>query len=235
MTTNFRLNFRLLGPAHLLILGAVVSLAAALALAERRLAPGTKWLRIGLGVVLLADSAFWYSYLAATGQRIFPSRIPLELCDLTLYLVAIALVTLSPAWFDVAYYWALAGSGMALLTPDLKGPFPSVVAIQFFVQHGLSVCGVLYLVWSGQARPRPGSVARTMIAVNVLAAFDGVFDWVFKTDYMYLCIKPASATLLSFLGAWPWYIAASEPVALLLFLLLYLPFGVRRRIGAGGR
>ena len=226
-------NFQLFGPVHFLILGSVVVFAAVLALIQRRLAPGTKWLRIGLGIVLLADSAFWFSYLAVTGQPIFPSLLPIELCDLTLYLAAIALFTLSPVCFDVAYYWALAGSSMALLTPNLFGHFPSVTTVQFFVEHGLAVSAVLYLVWSRQARPRPGSIGRTMIAVNLLAAFDGVFDWIFKTDYMYLGAKPAHVSLLSFLGPWPWYIATSEGVALALFLLLYLPFWRPWRAGHG--
>lgn len=223
-------NFQLFGAAHLSILAAVVLFAAVLCLIQRRLAPGAKWLRFTLGTVLLADSAFWYIYLAATGQPIFPSQLPLELCDLSFYLAAAVLFTLSPPWFDVAYYWALAGSSMALLTPNLIGHFPSIATVQFFAGHGLTVSAVLYLAWSGQARPRPGSIARAMIAVNALAAFDAVFDWAFKTDYMYLCVKPGSVTLLNFLGPWPWYIASTEGVALVLFLLLYLPF--RRRRGS---
>jgi hypothetical integral membrane protein (TIGR02206 family) len=231
MTTNFRF----LGLAHFLIIAAVVFVAAVFALVQRNIAPGARWLRISLGVVLMGDSAFWYTYLAVTGQRIFPSMVPIELCDVTLYLVALVLFTRSAALFDIAYYWALAGSSMALITPDVTGHFPSIATVQFFVEHGLCVSGVLYLVWSRQARPRPGSIARTMIAGNLLAVFDGVFDWKFKTDFMYICAKPARASLLNILGPWPWYIATSEGVALILFLLLYLPFWRWRLADAAGK
>lgn len=231
MTTNFKF----FGPAHFLILAAVVLLAAVFAFVQRRIVPRARWLRIGLGLVLLGDSAFWYTYLAVTGQRIFPSMVPIEVCNVTLYLVALVLFTRNAALFDVAYYWALAGSSMALITPDVTGHFPSIATVQFFVEHGLSVTGVLYLVWSRQARPRPGSIARTMIAGNLLAVFDGAFDWIFKTDFMYLCAKPARVSLLNILGPWPWYIATSEGVALILFLLLYLPFWSWRRTGAEGK
>ncbi len=217
-------NFHLFGVTHLAILAAIVLLPALLAAVERRLSPGSKGLRLGLAAVLLFDTAWWYWYMAWHGQSLFPSQLPLDLCDVTLYLTVIALFTLSPAVFDVAYYSALAGTSMALLTPDLWEQFPSLPTVQFFIAHGLVVTAVLYLVWSRLAQPRKGSVARTMLALNLLAAFDGVFNWIFKTNFMFLCAKPASASLLDLFGPWPWYIVVTEGVAFVLFLLLYLPF-----------
>ncbi len=220
MTTNFHL----LGAAHLAILGSVPLVAAILAAVHRLLPPGCRWIRIGLAAVLLSDSALWYGYLASHGQLAFPDGLPLELCDATLGLMIIALFTLNAAIFDLVYYCALAGTTMALLTPDLWESFPSLATVQFFFTHGLVVSAALYLVWSRQARPRPGSVGRAMLAANIFAAIVGTFDWIFKTNYMYLLAKPENASLLNFLGPWPWYIVSSEGVALGLFLLLYLPF-----------
>jgi hypothetical integral membrane protein (TIGR02206 family) len=230
-------NFHLFGTAHIVILVAVVALAALLAWIQRRHLHESKWLRIGLGIFLLADGVGWYVYLAAIGQHVFPWQLPLELCNVVVYLMALVLLRGSPGVFDVAYYWALAGSTMALLTPNLWEHFPSVSTVQFFVAHGLVVSAALYLVWSGQMRPRRGSVLRAMIAVNLLALFDGAFDAVFKTDYMYLRFKPQNVSLLSYLGPWPWYVLAAEPVALGLFLVLYWPFRRRqdRSFAATGR
>ena len=222
-------NFQLFGAAHIFILAAVVALGAALALLQGRFLHQNMGLRMGLGILLLADGVGWYSYLAAMGQHVFPWQLPLELCNVVLYLLGIVLVTGSEGVFDVAYYWALGGSTMALLTPNLWEHFPSVSTVQFFVAHGLVVSATLYLVWSGLMRPRRGSVLRAMIAVNLLALFDGIFDAVFKTDYMYLRFKPQNVSLLSYLGPWPWYVLAAEPVALALFLLLYWPFWRKRR------
>ena len=222
-------NFQLFGAAHIAILAAVVALGGGLALLQRRVLPGRKWLRIGLGIFLLADGVGWYSYLAAIGQNVFPWQMPLELCDVVLYLLGFVLLTGNEGVFDVAYYWALGGSTMALLTPNLWEHFPSVSTVEFFVAHGLVVSATLYLVWSGLMRPRRGSVLRAMVAVNLLALFDGIFDAVFKTDYMYLRFKPQNFSLLSYLGPWPWYVLSAEPVALALFLLLYWPFWRKRR------
>ena len=112
---------------------------------------------------------------------------------------------------------------MALLTPNLYHPSLFDLSL-FFADHGLIVAAALYLVWSRQARPRRGSITRAMLAMNVFTVLVGTFDFLFKTDYMFLRAKPEMASLLDVLGPWPWYILTCEAVALGLFLLLYLPF-----------
>jgi len=220
MTTNFKL----FGPTHIAILGSVPLLAGLLAYAQRKLAPASRVPRLALACVILIDSAIYYGVLIARGQLTFPDHLPLELCDASLCLVILALFTLNETVFDLAYYGALAGATMALLTPNLWEPFPSFTTIQFFVDHGLIVVGILFLAWSGLARPRTRSVLRAMVAVNLFAACVGTFDYFFKTDYMYLRAKPPNTSLLDVLGPWPWYLASTEFVACGVFLLLYLPF-----------
>jgi hypothetical integral membrane protein (TIGR02206 family) len=217
-------HLHLFGLVHLLILAAVPLLAALLVAVQRMLPPGSRALRIALAFLLFLTSAAYYGYMALHGNKMFPGYLPMELCDYSLWLLIVALLTLKPAIFDLAYYYALAGATMSLLTPDIVEPFPVFLSVQYFADHGLIVAAVLYLIWTRQARPRPGSVARAMLAVNIFAAFDLTFDLIFKTDYMFLRAKPETVSLLTFLGPWPWYIIATEPVALALFLLLYQPF-----------
>jgi hypothetical integral membrane protein (TIGR02206 family) len=217
-------GFHLFGATHVAILVSVPLLAGLLAAAQRKFLAGSRGIRLGLAMVLLVDGALYYGHFALLGQPLFPDHMPLELCDAALFLIVIALLTLNRTVFDLAYYGVMAGATMSLLTPNLAEPFPSFITVQYFVNHGLMVTAALYLVWSGQARPRPGSVGRAMLALNVYTAFVCAFDFLFKTDYMFLRAKPNADTLLSILGPWPWYIVACEGVALVLFLLLYLPF-----------
>lgn len=219
--------FHAFGPAHLAVLASVPIVAALLARVHRAAPQRSGLIRRLLGVVLLANCAAYYVSFVVTGEQLFPGHVPLELCDVSVFLVAAVLLTREARLFDVAYYWALAGAGNALFTPNFTHA-SWFIWVQYFVSHGVIVAATLYLVLSRQARPRPGSIGRVFLITNGYALLVGLFDWAFKTNYMYLRHKPPAPTLLDVLGPWPWYIVVGEGLAFGLFLLLYLPF---RRAG----
>jgi hypothetical integral membrane protein (TIGR02206 family) len=96
------------------------------------------------------------------------------------------------------------------------------------------VAAVLFLVWAGALRPRPGAWWRAFLAVNAYALAVGAFDLAFGTNYMYLREKPAAGSLLDLLGPWPWYLLAGDAVALALLWLLDLPFRRGPAVRAAG-
>ena len=213
--------FRLFGAVHWMILAAIPAAAAGLAWATRR---NPKPVRIGMGVFLLINELIWYGYrLRVEGWR-FPEGMPLQLCDLALWMTIAAALSGRVWALELAYYAGIGGSSQAVLTPDLWEPFPSYPTVYFFLAHGGLIAIVLALIWGRIARPRPSSGWRAFAVVNVFAAAVGLFNFAFKTNYMYLCRKPPGASLLDAFGPWPWYIAVGESFALGLFLLLGLPF-----------
>src|SRR3990172_7035031 len=118
-------GFELFGKAHLFILAAVPGAAAVLSFAVHRHPAGRRAVRLALGLFLAGNELTWYGYrLYHEGFR-FPEALPLELCDLTLWLTVTAALALSHRAFEVAYYAGLGGSTMALLPPVLWAPFPS--------------------------------------------------------------------------------------------------------------
>jgi hypothetical integral membrane protein (TIGR02206 family) len=218
----------------LAIAAAVVAVAGALALAVRRRPGLDRAVRLGLAAAIGGHELVWYGHVLALGWIDPPRGLPLDLCDVVLWLTVYGLVRPGPRFLEILYYAGLAGSGMAILTPDLAVPLPSYPAIAFFVGHGGVVAALLYLVFVGSLRPSPRSWMRAFLWVNAYALAVGIFDAVFGTNYFYLREKPAAPSLLDLLGPWPWYVVAGEAVALVLFRLLALPFGERARAGRGG-
>jgi uncharacterized membrane protein YwaF len=60
-------------------------------------------------------------------------------------------------------------------------------------------------------------------------AIVGGIDFITGGNYMFLRRPPHSWSLLSLFGAWPWYILVAAVVALLMFIVLNLPFWLIRR------
>ncbi len=217
-------EFHLLGTLHLTILAVTLLAAAALAFATRNCRGLAFTTRVVLGLILAADGLAWHLYrYFAQGVR-FPDILPLEMCDIAFWFAVAALFTLEEHVSDLAYYWGIAGSGMAVVTPYLRAPLHTYQSCQYFTGHCLLLVAILYLVWSRQARPRPRSWWFALWVLNVYAAIAGMVDWLGGTNFMYLREKPAALSLMNILGRWPWYIVACELVALGAFLLLQLPF-----------
>jgi hypothetical integral membrane protein (TIGR02206 family) len=214
----------LFGAAHAGILAAIPIGAGLLGLAARRGAAGARRIRLVLGILLVANELVWYAYrLRHEGIR-FPEGLPLQLCDVALWLTAAACLRPAPWCYELAWYFGVCGSGMALLTPDLWAPLFSYPTMQFFLAHGLVMVAALTMTWGRMMRPRPGSARRALLALNGYAAVIGVFDALFRTNYFYLCRKPANFSPLDWFGPWPLYLIAGEAFAAIAFTLLWLPF-----------
>ena len=212
----------LFGPLHLSIIGAIAAVAVLLTtLCRRKLIP-PRATRLALGWGLAVNEIIWWIF-RYSHEGIHLRNLPLQLCDLSVWMSVVAALTVAPLAVELAYFAGLAGAGMAVVTPDLWSPWPSYPAIYFFVAHGGIVIVVAVLVFGRIAPLRPRAVWRAFGLLFAYAALVGIFNAVFGTNYMYLCRKPANASLLDALGPWPAYLLAAAAVALALFWLLWIP------------
>jgi hypothetical integral membrane protein (TIGR02206 family) len=208
-------------------LGAIALSALVLVVAARRW-PGT-WLRV-LAVVLVVDEVSWWVFVAAGGVpgSELAYSLPLQLCDVAVFVAAAALWTRRQLLVEVTYFWGLAGTVQALLTPDLPEHFPSYPYFQYYLAHGGVVCAALLLVVGMRRPPRPWAAVWVMAVTIAYAALVGALDAVTGANYMYLREKPSAPTLLDLLGPWPLYILAGTGLAVILFAILDVPFRLRR-------
>ena len=218
----------LLALEHVLALVAITLSTALLVVAARR-RPGS-WLKV-LAAVLVVDEVSWWFFLLGGGQpgSQVALSLPLQLCDVAIFIAAAALWTRRQLVVEVTYFWGLAGTIQALLTPDLPQHFPSYPYFQYYIAHGGVVAAALVLVVGLGQRPRRWAVARVAGLTVAYAALVGLVDAVTGADYMYLRSKPPTATLLDVLGPWPWYILSASVIAAFLFAILDAPFRLRER------
>lgn len=223
-------DFRLFGTTHLLIVASIPLLGVLLGVKSRGNPALARNVRILLGSFLLVHELAWYAFNLLKGWVHFPYGLPLNLCDIVVWLTIVAALTSKPLAFDLAYYWGLVGSAMAVLTPDLGVPLASFPGIYFFTAHGGVIVTLLFLVWGRIAQPREGSFWKAFLILNLYAGLVGLFNAVFKTNYFYLCEKPTGSSLLDYMGSWPFYLLTGEFFAILAFWLLWLPFRTKQRV-----
>jgi hypothetical integral membrane protein (TIGR02206 family) len=219
-------------PAYDLTVGLLAVAGIALVASARR-HPG-RWAERAakvIGVILLADAVSWMATQATQGGWSPSTGLPLPLCDMAVLVAFAACWWRTPILVEITYFWGLAGTLQGVLTPDLSSPFLSLGFFQYTVGHVAIVIAALYLVLGLRLRPRRGAVLRVLAITASYTAAVGAVDGMTGADYMFLRSPPASWTLLSVLGPWPWYVFSATGVAVVLLLVLYAPFWWSSRTG----
>jgi hypothetical integral membrane protein (TIGR02206 family) len=215
-------------------LGVTALLCVVLPIAARA-RPGA-WTRLvsrALAVLLVAWFVAYHLVVALQGSYELEFDLPLHLTDAATMVAAVALWTLRPLLFELTYFWGLTASLQATLTPGLGADdrFPSFFYWQYFVTHAGVVLAAVLLAFGLGLTARHGAVARVFLATAAWAAVAAVGNALTGGNYMFLTERPETASLLDYMGPWPWYILGAALLALLMFAVLDLPF--RRRRAAG--
>ena len=224
--------FILFGPPHLIALGvvALVNLWVIFYLRRNTNPAARRAFRWGLATVLIVDELLWHLWNYTTGQWSVQTTLPLHLCSIFVFLSAIMLITKSYAIYEFAYFLGIGGALQALLTPDagIYG-FPHFRAFQVMISHGSIVTAAIYMTAVEGYRPTWQSLKRVAIGANLYMLIIFFVNRLLGSNYLFIAHKPETASLLDLLGPWPWYILAIEGVALIVCLLLYLPFALHDR------
>lgn len=184
-----------------------------------------KTFRYAFAAFIALQQAFLYLWYTISGEWSVEVTLPLQLCDLSLFLSIVVLLSKRQLLFELLYYWGMGGATQAILTPDMGNyTFPHFVFYQFFVSHCVILLACIYMIMVEKFRPSPRSVLRTLLITNLYALLILPVNQLTRGNYLFLSRKPMGGSLMDLLGPWPWYLLSLEVVAFLLFTLLYLPF-----------
>ncbi|MGS2779229.1 YwaF family protein [Robertmurraya sp. GLU-23] len=191
--------------------------------------------RYGLALLMLLLHVGLHLWYLTTGNWTAEQSLPFHLCTLTLFLSILLLFFRNFYLYEFVFFAGTLGAIQALLTPVLDVAFPHFWYFYFFIGHGGILLTALFMTAVEGFRPTWISVARTMLWLNVLMVFVIPVNALTGANYMFLARKPDTVSLLDFLGPWPWYIISLEIVALVLCILLYLPFILFERWKLSGK
>jgi hypothetical integral membrane protein (TIGR02206 family) len=188
--------------------------------------PYARALSLFLAALLAANWFLWMGLLYRKGWLTLGSVLPLNLCDWATIATIVTLVRPNQRTFELAYFWALAGTLQGMMTPDVVYDFPDWQFILFFVFHSGIIASVLFLIFAEGLRPVPASIPRVILWTLFYAAVAGVTDWALGTNYGFLRAKPPFHTVFDFMPAWPWYVLVLIALGVLSTLIYYAPWFV---------
>ena len=223
--------FELFGTAHLVALGLIILLNVLIYINRNRFSEqGKRSARALMAMLLVVNELAFHAWNYFTGQWTIQTMLPLHICSILVWSGAYMLVSGNRTIYEFAFFLGIGGATQALLTPDagIYG-FPHFRFVQTMISHGLIVTSALYMTFVEGHRPYWSSFKRVFIYGNLYMLFVGLVNWLVGSNYMFIAHKPETASLIDVLGPWPWYLISLEVVALLVCLILYLPFALSDR------
>jgi hypothetical integral membrane protein (TIGR02206 family) len=196
--------------------------------ARRHPGPWTRQASRAISVILAAEMLTWQGTAVVHRTWSVHTDLPFDLCDMTLLIAVAACWTWRPLLVELTYFWGLAGTLQAVLTPELYTPFPHLAFLDYVVEHLGIVVAAVYLVVGVGIIPRRRAPAEVFAVTLGYTGFVGAVDAVTGSNYMFLRSPPSTWSLLTVLGPWPWYLVSAGAIAVVIFAVLDAPFWSHR-------
>jgi len=230
-------EFQPYGLPHLTVIVLTIVLPFLLAAMVRRTRSQRleKLITAVLSAVLVLNYVVYLVFIRSHGVVDWRQMLPMQMCDWGMVVVIVATWTGNQRWFEVAYFWGIGGTLQAVLTPNLRFGFPDWRFISFFTSHCGIIVGVVFLMLTRRYRPYPMSIVRVWLWSEFYFVVTLIVDELTGVNYGFLLHKPEAFSILSFLSdSRPLYLLQLHGVALLFFLVLYVPFAIVDLIQRGG-
>ncbi|MEM9547044.1 MAG: TIGR02206 family membrane protein [Bacteroidota bacterium] len=151
-------------------------------------------------------------------------ELPFHLCRLLAFMLPFVIYYKNQKWFGITYFFTMVGTLQALLTPDLPQAAPHYSYTLYWILHGVLIYLPVYCIVVFGLEIGKKDFINAVIAGNVYLIFTLIINYFLGSNYFYTSHKPPSASLLDFMGPWPWYILTVEILTIFLFLLAWMPF-----------
>ncbi len=197
---------------------------------HHRDAEGEQSRRRAFAIAVAVLAGILQIYQFTPGDYDLDTSLPLQLCDVAVVAVVLALWTKNPVATAFTYYVGLTLTIQAIITPALASDFPDLRFFAFWGMHLGIVWAACYLTWGLGWRPTWRLYGFAVMATALWAVSVTAFNVVVGTNYGYLMAKPSTPSVLDLLGPWPWYVLAEVAIISLFWLIVMtVPWEVSAR------
>jgi len=186
--------------------------------------PRQEQLGIVLGLIVMSNYLVWVGLEAIAGTFDSKLHLPFHLCRFANLAIPFVMIWKKERLFQVLYFWGMSGMLQGAITPDVTHGFPHFHYFRFFIGHNGMVLVLIYAIVVFDLRPTLKGLWDSFLALNAFLVFAAIVNLILDSNYFWICGKPPTASLLDYLGPWPWYILIAEFVALLHYSVAYAPF-----------
>ncbi len=182
----------------------------------------------GFAIAMLAAYANVLRIVVRDGELTADSALPMHLCDWALGITVAALLLRQQLCFELAYFWGLAGTAQALITPAL-GTDDVGRIVCFFIVHSGIPARVLWLIFEFKMRPQRGAWLRVVLWSQIYLLCALAVNAATGGNYGFLSHRPSTRSLLDFFSDTRWiYVLQIDLVALIAFFILDRPWQIAR-------
>lgn len=182
-----------------------------------------------LGGMSLIRWVFVQLYSVYAGTWVIESSLPLQMCSFSSLFCGIVMYYRNQIFYEFVYFMGISSALHAFLTPEFTMSTQGYFYFDYYINHGLIALIPLYLTFVLKFKPMRWSWLTTLMYAQILLIIAGFTNWIIDANYMYLAKKPMVNNPFV-IGEWPWYILGLQFAGLLHFILLYLPFGIKRKL-----
>ena len=177
-----------------------------------------------LGVLVSGIMVLFHLYQIGFTTYNLQTDLPLFLCSFMGLFIVVFTVSKSYLLFEILLFWIILGTIQGVITPDIAIGFPSFDYFRYWIVHLGLILIILYAISVLKFKPTLKSVVKSFLVLQVYALILMAINYLLNSNYSYLNKKPISASVLDYLGDWPYYIIKVEVMLIPAFLIVYLPF-----------
>lgn len=163
-------------------------------------------------------------------------HLPITVCGWAVVFCSLLVIGKSQTLFDISYFWLLAGSIFALITPTVityTGP-TRFRYYQFWLEHLLGFIAIFYMIFVHNMRPHIKSMIKAYVSLVVLAIIAYFTNRLLGpgANYLFMARPEDTPSILDILPAnFALRVFIMAAVVTFLFLVMYLPWFIMDKKG----